>query len=173
MGYYPYATYLLPHCPNFRPASQPSSLNPSAYYYDNCDFHPAGIWSVILLKSVTDIQLSIFIFSLACLKPEYSINQSCVVHKGLSWSIFAKKVSVCDLFLIYAKISYCLPSWLYTSAKYEICKSCIHYTMRFCVCLWTWLVFFQGFTPESGVLVLAFKQMNNLCLPHENIQTKK
>ena len=31
MGYYPYATYLLPHFPEFRPASRPSSLNPSAY----------------------------------------------------------------------------------------------------------------------------------------------
>lgn len=31
MDYYPYATYLLPHFPDFHPASRPSSLNPSAY----------------------------------------------------------------------------------------------------------------------------------------------
>lgn len=31
-------------------------------------------------------------------------------------------------------------------------------TMGFCVCLWTGVVFFQRFTPEFGVLVLAFKQ---------------
>ena len=78
-----------------------------AYYFlKKYIFHPVGIWSVILLKSVTAIQLSIFIFSLACLKPGYSINQSGVVHKVLSWFIFSKKVSVCDLFLIYAKVSY-------------------------------------------------------------------
>ena len=59
-----------------------------------------------IFHAVTAIQLSFFIFSLACLKPEYSINQSGVVHKGLSWFIFAKKASVCDLFLIYAKVSY-------------------------------------------------------------------
>ena len=63
-----------------------------------------------IFHAVTAIQLSFFIFSLACLKPEYSINQSGVVHKGLSWFIFSKKVTVCDLFLIYAKTSYCLPS---------------------------------------------------------------
>lgn len=30
--------------------------------------------------------------------------------------------------------------------------------MRIGVCLWTGMVYFQGFTLESGVLVLAFKQ---------------
>lgn len=107
--------------------------------------------------------MSFFIFSLACLKPEYSINQSGVVHKGLSWFIFSKKVTVCDLFLIYAKTSYCLPSWLYTSAKYEICKSCVHYTMGFCVCLWTGLVFFKENAPEFGCLI-PYKYTKSLCL---------
>ena len=106
--------------------------------------------------------MSIFIFSLACLKPGYRINQSSVVHKGLSWFIFEKKRQFLTFFW-FPQISYCLPSWLYTSAKYEICKSCVHYTMRICVCLWTWLVFFRGFAPESGCLIPC-KYTKSLCL---------
>lgn len=63
---------------------------------------------------------------------------------------FCKKESIFDLFLISAKISYCFLSWLHTSVKYEICKSCVHYTMRIGVCLWTGLVFFKENAPDFG-----------------------
>lgn len=44
-----------------------------------------------------------FHFLIGFFKPGYRINQSSDIHKGLLWVIFAKKASICDLFLISAK----------------------------------------------------------------------
>lgn len=119
-----------------------------------------------------------FHFLIGFFKPGYRINQSYVVRKGLSWFIFVKKRQFLTFFW-FPQISYCLPSWLYTSAKYEICKSCVHYTMGSCVCLWTGLVYFQGFTPEFGGLPIIstlqylFWTNSSTCPPHNFCLSKQ
>ena len=101
MGYYPYATYLLPHFPDFRPASRPSSFNPSAYWYENCDFHPAGIWTVILLIcNCYSVVKSLRLFR-ACVKHKTKLDACTYPEKTnfVSLVFFVVWISLCVIII--------------------------------------------------------------------------
>ena len=146
----------LPKLPSSLSAFISQSISLLIWYLwlSSCGYMIRNFTQICNCYSVVNFHILIGFF-----KPAYRINQSGVVHKGLSWSILRKNVNFWP-FTDFRKISYCFDQWLYTSAKYKIYKSCVHYSMMFCVCLWTGLVFFQRFIPESGVLVLAFNQKN-------------
>ena len=88
--------------PDFHPASRPSSLNPSAYWYDNCDFHPAGIWTVILLICNCYSVVKFLRLFRACVKHKTKLD-ACTYPKKTNFRkklFFSVWISLCMIIIL-------------------------------------------------------------------------